>query len=47
MRLFRFVCFSGLAETVFRALFALNRGCMCNLLHAICCRGAKIIVELF
>jgi len=22
-------------------------GYMCNLLHAICCRGAKIIVQLF
>ena len=25
----------------------LNRGYMCNLLHAICCRGAKITVQLF
>ena len=25
----------------------LDRGYMCNLLHAICCRGAKIIVQLF
>jgi len=24
----------------------LNRGYMCNLLHAICCRGAKITVQL-
>jgi len=27
--------------------FRLNRGYMCNLLHAICCRGAKITVQLF
>jgi len=24
-----------------------NCGYMCNLVHAICCRGAKIIVQLF
>jgi len=27
--------------------YNLNRGYMCNLLHAIYCRGAKITVQLF